>query len=386
MNLPENALTLPPVSLYIHIPWCVRKCPYCDFNSHESRDIPEADYINCLLDDLRQDQHLAQGRRIQTIFFGGGTPSLFSPEGLARLLTQTEETLGFADDIEITLEANPGTVDQQRFQGFRAAGINRLSLGIQSFDPAQLTALGRIHDDRLAHQAIVAARAAGFDNLNLDIMFGLPQQSMEGALADLATACQYQPEHLSWYQLTIEPNTVFYSRPPSLPDDDCLWDMQQAGQRLLAEQGYRQYEISAYARDLLRCRHNLNYWQFGDYLAIGAGAHGKITLAEQRQVVRYQKTRLPRDYLNLVKPYTAERRTLSVDDLRFDFLLNAMRLAEGVPARCFTDYTGLPLQALGSAWQKAITLGLVAESPERLQASAKGQQYLNNLLSLFLPE
>ncbi|HET8730764.1 MAG TPA: radical SAM family heme chaperone HemW, partial [Moraxellaceae bacterium] len=296
-------IALPPLSLYIHVPWCVRKCPYCDFNSHAAgAELPETAYVDALLADLRQDLDLdlVQGREIASIFIGGGTPSLFSPDAYARLFDGLRRELHFASDIEITLEANPGTVEQAKFRGYRALGVNRLSIGVQSFSPEKLAALGRIHGRDEAVRAAEAARGAGFDNFNIDLMHGLPGQSVAEALADVRQALALAPTHLSWYQLTIEPNTVFYRDPPVLPEDDTLWSIQEEGQTLLAEGGYRQYEVSAYARPERECRHNRNYWMFGDYLALGAGAHGKVTRPAsalgQGGVWRYAKTRLPRDY------------------------------------------------------------------------------------------
>lgn len=272
--LPE----LPPLSLYIHIPWCVRKCPYCDFNSHQAGpSLPEDDYIDALLADLEQEMPAVQGRPISTIFFGGGTPSLFSAAALGRLLRGVEQRIPFATDIEITLEANPGTFEQEKFKAYRQTGINRLSIGVQSFQPAKLEKLGRIHNGDEAVRAAGMARAAGFDNFNLDLMHGLPDQSLDDALSDLRQAIELAPTHLSWYQLTLEPNTVFWSQPPELPEDDILWDIQEAGQTLMAKHGYRQYEVSAYAQAGRAARHNLNYWRFGDFIGIGAGAHGKLS-------------------------------------------------------------------------------------------------------------
>ncbi|MCV6606305.1 MAG: radical SAM family heme chaperone HemW, partial [Porticoccaceae bacterium] len=291
-------LTLPPLSLYIHIPWCVRKCPYCDFNSHTAGgELPEADYVAALLADLKNDLSYVQGRRIHSIFFGGGTPSLFSPRAIQQILDGVAREIGFDSNIEITLEANPGTFEQQKFADFRAAGVNRLSIGIQSFDDLHLQQLGRIHSAREAHSVASMARAAGFDNFNLDLMHGLPGQSLDDALNDLRRAIAIEPNHLSWYQLTIEPNTAFYRQPPKLPEDSVLEAVFDHGQQLLADSGFEQYEVSAYARDGQASSHNLNYWQFGDYLGIGAGAHGKVTLAQKQQVIRSRKTRAPKDYL-----------------------------------------------------------------------------------------
>ncbi|MFZ2320426.1 MAG: radical SAM family heme chaperone HemW, partial [Pseudomonas sp.] len=294
----QACFALPPLALYIHIPWCVRKCPYCDFNSHAAGPtLPEQEYVDALLADLDADLGRVHGRQLSSIFFGGGTPSLFSAAALGRLLAGVEQRIGFAADIEITLEANPGTFEQAKFQAYRQLGINRLSIGVQSFQADKLKALGRIHDGDEAIRAADMARAAGFDNFNLDLMHGLPDQSIEDALSDLRIAIAQQPTHLSWYQLTMEPNTVFWSQPPTLPEDDTLWDIQEAGQQLLAEHGYLQYEVSAYARAGRQAQHNLNYWSFGDFIGIGAGAHGKLS-SPSGQIVRTWKTRLPKDYLD----------------------------------------------------------------------------------------
>nr|MBP8262565.1 radical SAM family heme chaperone HemW [Pseudomonas sp.] len=277
----SESFELPPLSLYVHIPWCVKKCPYCDFNSHAAGpSLPEEAYVDALLADLEAEREQAQGRPLRSIFFGGGTPSLFSAKALGRFLDGAQQRLSFSEDIEITLEANPGTFEQAKFTAYRQLGINRLSIGIQSFQDSKLKALGRIHDGGEAVRAADMARAAGFDNFNLDLMHGLPEQTLEEALADLHLAIAQQPSHLSWYQLTMEPNTQFWSQPPSLPEDDILWDIQEAGQALLAEQGYAQYETSAYARPQRQARHNLNYWTFGDFIGIGAGAHGKLSHAD----------------------------------------------------------------------------------------------------------
>lgn len=381
-------LTLPPLSLYIHIPWCVRKCPYCDFNSHQRDDkLPEAAYVAALCGDLDADAHFAQGRPLTSIFFGGGTPSLFSAGAIGRILQHAEARLGFADDIEITLEANPGTFEQARFADYRAAGVNRLSIGIQSFADAQLRALGRIHDGSAALQSVAVARRAGFDNLNLDLMHGLPEQTLEGALADLQQALALEPEHLSWYQLTLEPNTVFYNSPPVLPVEDTLVDIQEAGHQRLQDAGFHRYEVSAYARGP-RARHNLNYWEFGDYLGIGAGAHGKITLpGDGGQVVREWKTRLPEHYLaatdkppRFANPYTAGRQPLTAEALPLEFMLNALRLADGCPPDTFTARTGLTLDALEPQWQQLQARGLVHPKHQRLGATELGQRFLNDVL------
>ena len=375
---------LPPLALYIHIPWCVRKCPYCDFNSHAASPVlPEEDYVDALLADLDQDLPAVYGRTLSSIFFGGGTPSLFSAVALGRLLAGVEQRIAFAPDIEITLEANPGTFEQDKFVAYRKLGINRLSIGIQSFQPQKLEALGRIHTGDEALRAAEMARRAGFDNFNLDLMHGLPDQLLEEALDDLRQAIALAPTHLSWYQLTLEPNTVFWNQPPVLPEDDILWDIQEAGQALLAEHGFTQYEVSAYAKPDKAARHNLNYWSFGDFIGIGAGAHGKLSLRDGR-IVRTWKTRLPKDYLNPAKSFKAGEKTLAADELPFEFLMNALRLTEGVDAELFTQRTGLPLETLAAARREAEQKGLLQVEPTRLVATARGQLFLNDLLQYFL--
>ncbi|RRV31291.1 radical SAM family heme chaperone HemW [Pseudomonas sp. o96-267] len=379
-----GSFLLPPLALYIHIPWCVRKCPYCDFNSHAAGPtLPEEEYVDALLADLDIDLQHVHGRQLTSIFFGGGTPSLFSDRALGRLLEGVEQRVGFAPDIEITLEANPGTFEQAKFKGYRALGINRLSIGVQSFQEAKLKALGRIHDGDEAIRAADMARAAGFDNFNLDLMHGLPEQSIEDALFDLRTAISQGPTHLSWYQLTMEPNTVFWSQPPELPEDDLLWDIQEAGQALLAAEGYAQYEVSAYARPGKQARHNLNYWTFGDFLGIGAGAHAKLS-TPAGHIQRTWKTRLPKDYLDPVKAFQAGERLLEADELPFEFLMNVLRLTEGAPAELFSQRTGLPLQQLEQTRREAERQGLLQADPARLAATTKGQLFLNDLLQQFL--
>lgn len=377
-------LQLPPLAAYVHIPWCVRKCPYCDFNSHVSdTGLPEQAYIDALIADLDEDLPAAGSRELSSIFFGGGTPSLFSAASLGRLLEAMTARLQFASDIEITLEANPGTFEQAKFADYRSAGINRLSIGIQSFNPVHLKALGRIHDDREALAAVDMARRAGFDNLNLDLMHGLPGQSVEQALADIDQAIALAPEHLSWYQLTLEPNTVFYNKPPTLPVEDILWDIQETGQQRLAEAGLAQYEISAYAQPDRQARHNLNYWQYGDFIGIGAGAHGKLTHADGR-VERNWKTRLPRDYLDPAKPFRAGDKILQPADLPFDFLMNALRLSDGVPAAYYQARTGQSLDSIAPLLDRAVERGLLEPWQEQLRPTERGRLFLNDLLEMFL--
>ncbi|MCG4452577.1 MULTISPECIES: radical SAM family heme chaperone HemW [unclassified Pseudomonas] len=376
---------LPPLALYIHIPWCVKKCPYCDFNSHAAGPtLPEQEYVDALLADLDQDLPQVHGRPLTSIFFGGGTPSLFSAKALGRLLEGVERRVPFAGDIEITLEANPGTFEQAKFRDYRALGINRLSIGVQSFQAAKLKALGRIHDGDEAIRAADMARAAGFDNFNLDLMHGLPDQSIEDALGDLRIAIAQGPTHLSWYQLTVEPNTVFWNQPPVMPEDDILWDIQEAGQALLAEHGYAQYEVSAYAQPGKAARHNLNYWSFGDFLGIGAGAHAKLSRPDG-SISRGWKTRLPKDYLDPAKSFSAGERLLGAEELPFEFLMNVLRLTDGVASTLFTERTGLPLTVLAAARAEAEQRGLLQRDPARLVATREGQLFLNDLLQHFLP-
>jgi len=376
----------PPLSLYIHLPWCVRKCPYCDFNSHEARaEIPEDAYVDALLRDLETELPHAWGRSVRTIFLGGGTPSLFSPEAIARLLTGVRARLPVAPDAEITLEANPGTIDTERFRGFRAAGVNRLSIGVQSFAPEKLKALGRIHDSEQALGAAVAARAAGFDNFNLDLMYGLPEQTLEQARADIRTAIALAPTHLSAYQLTLEPNTLFHAHPPKLPDNDDTWAMQQALEQELATHGFQQYETSAYAQSGRQCRHNLNYWRFGDYLGIGAGAHGKLSGPDG--ITRRWKLKQPKDYLahaGTARALGGETQ-LTPPDAAFEFMLNALRLTDGFDSALFGARTGLALSALQPALAAAQHKGLLSVDDDRIGPTDLGRRFLNDVQLLFLP-
>jgi len=377
-----------PLSLYIHFPWCVRKCPYCDFNSHEAKDgIPERQYIDALLKDLDQALPSIWGRSIQTIFMGGGTPSLFSPESMDYLLSQLRARLNFASNIEITLEANPGTAEQEKFSAFYAVGINRLSIGIQSFDDYQLQKLGRIHNRREAFRAVEIAHAAGFDNFNLDLMFGLVKQTNEQALADLQNAIDLEPTHISHYQLTIEPNTFFYHQPPKTPNDDQLFEMQQQCQKLLADRGYTQYEISAYAKADRQCQHNINYWQFGDYLGIGAGAHSKLSQGQPLTIERQWRVKSPQDYLDKISQgqHISGEQVLKTDDLPLEFMMNALRLVDGFDKTVFTERTGMTLEQIEAPQQKAMEAGLIDEDQKRLWPTTRGQQYLNELLQYFMP-
>lgn len=382
-GVPPLRLALPPLSLYVHTPWCVRKCPYCDFNSHaRTADLPESAYLDALREDLQDDLRWVQARPIRTLFIGGGTPSLLSPDFYARLFEVLQAQLTFADDIEITLEANPGTVELGRFRGYRQAGINRLSLGIQSFNDKALQALGRIHDSQSACRAIDATRDAGFTRFNLDLMHGLPGQDVNAALTDLRQALAFEPRHLSWYQLTLEPNTEFYRRPPPLPDDDLLWAISDAGAEHLTQSGFTGYEISAWSLPGEEARHNLNYWEFGDYLALGAGAHGKVTLPDEDRILRYWKTRQPDAYLRRIGSRTAGQQDIPTDERALEYLMNVLRLRRGVAEAAFTPHTGLPLTDIADILAGLRAQGLM--DPERLQASAEGFRHLNGLLERFL--
>lgn len=375
----------PPLSLYIHLPWCVKKCPYCDFNSHAAQRLPEATYIDALLLDLERALPDIWGRRIHTVFFGGGTPSLFSAEGIDRILTGVRTLTQLLPGAEITLEANPGTVEAGKFAGFREAGVTRVSLGIQSFNPRHLRALGRIHDDTEARRAAELA-ATHFDTFNLDLMFALPGQTLAEAMADVDTALTFRPPHLSAYHLTLEPNTPFgHAAPPDLPDDDLAADMQQSIEARLAEAGMRHYETSAYARPNHASRHNLNYWQFGDYLGIGAGAHSKLSFHDR--ILRQMRIKHPLQYMDAVAQgaHIADTRTLTRDDLPFEFMMNVLRLNEGVHAALFEERTGLPLNVCTAVLERARSRGLLERDATRLKPTLQGQRFLNDLLELFLP-
>ena len=386
------SLLAPPLSLYIHMPWCVKKCPYCDFNSHglRSEPPPYADYIDHLLADLDADRTdfaaALEGRSIISIFFGGGTPSLFAPELIERLLDGVRERLPLADDAEITLETNPGTVEHGRFDGYLAAGINRISFGVQSFDDDKLKRLGRIHSASEAEVAVKSAQDAGYRNINLDLMYALPQQQLDGALTDVARAVALQPTHISHYQLTLEPNTAFAANPPPLPDDDHAWAMQEACEQALAVAGYGQYEISAYAQPDRRCAHNLNYWRFGDYLGIGAGAHGKISDAANGQVRRRWKSRLPKAYMDAggSPARIGGDSVVSAAELPFEYMLNALRLVDGVPSEDFTARTGLMPETIARALTAGRQRGWLMDDPQKLHTTPLGQRFLNDVIASFM--
>ncbi len=382
--------TNPPLSLYIHLPWCIKKCPYCDFNSHaiDKEAFPENDYIDALISDLESELPRIWGRPIVSIFIGGGTPSLFSAEAIERLMAALRSRLTFYHNTEVTMEANPGTAEAERFKAYRESGINRLSIGVQSFDDEKLKRLGRIHNSTEALAAIAMAKDAGFDEINIDLMFGLPGQSIDEAMSDLDVAMEQQPTHISWYQLTIEPNTVFYSKPPALPVDDLLWDMQQRGQAYLSDEGFDQYEISAYARkgENHQCQHNRNYWRFGDYLGIGAGAHGKLTHVAEGRVERYARHRIPQSYIDKVKQSNAitETRSPGRDELPLEFMMNALRLNEGFHPSLFFQHTGLPLSHIHRQLEIAEEKGLIEWDLNKIKPTETGHRYLNDLIELFM--
>ena len=413
--MPDLSAVLPALSLYIHVPWCVRKCPYCDFNSHNAPGtLPQAEYVDALLRDLDQDLPLAQGRTLTSIFFGGGTPSLFTPDSIARILDGVATRLDMPRGIEITLETNPGTVEHGPFAGYARAGVNRISFGVQSFNDDALRRIGRIHDAAQAERAVKQAQDAGIDNLNLDLMYALPQQTMTGALDDVEKAILLQTPHLSHYQLTLEPNTAFAANPPPLPDDDAAWDMQEACQARIAAAGLAQYEVSAYARPGHECRHNLNYWHFGDYLGIGAGAHGKLSTvtvsrepvtteplrpiappatgdrlpAAEFQIRRRWKVRAPRGYLE----HAATERRIGGDDvvpaeqIPFEFMLNALRLNAGFTLPQFSATTGLDASAIRPGLSAAIARDWLALDGDRVRATEFGRRFLNDVIAAFLPD
>jgi oxygen-independent coproporphyrinogen-3 oxidase len=375
---------LPPLSLYVHVPWCVRKCPYCDFNSHEAGgELPEREYLAAVIADLESALPMVWGRPVRTIFFGGGTPSLLSAAAVDELLCAIRARLPVAPDAEVTLEANPGTFEAQKFAGFRAAGIDRLSIGIQSFNPQHLRALGRIHDDVQARAAVAIARA-NFDNFNLDLMYALPEQTLEQALADIDAAIALAPAHVSAYHLTIEPNTLFHRQPPRVPGHEAAADMQEAIEQRLGRAGYRHYETSAFAQPGRQARHNVNYWTFGDYLGIGPGAHGKISFPDR--IVRQMRHKHPRQYLENAAAGAAmqEERQLAAGELPFEFMMNALRLTQGFELRMFEERTGRPLSSLYRNLEQAERRGLIERDHLRVRPTLKGQRFLNDLLQIFL--
>ena len=390
INDPFEFSLLPPLSLYVHIPWCVRKCPYCDFNSHQSGNetIPERHYIDALLRDLEQDLPSVWGRGIYSIFIGGGTPSLLSPNAIDRLLSGIRALLPFPGDMEITLEANPGTTDAQRFAEYHSAGITRLSIGIQSFTDRLLTGIGRIHDARQARDAVQTAQHSGIRNINIDLMFGLPQQTPADAIHDIETALSLAPTHISHYQLTLEPNTLFHAKPPPTPDSDHCWRMQQECAGALSEAGFHHYEISAYAQPGHHCRHNLNYWRYGDYLGIGAGAHSKITNARHHTITRAWKLKHPNDYL--ANAHSAQRigdsRVITPDDAVLEFMMNALRLNEGFDVELFIHHTGLSIDRLKAALKEATDKGWIHHHGNRVCPTPQGRLFLNDLLTTFVPD
>ena len=376
-------MLLPPLSLYIHIPWCVRKCPYCDFNSHQnSSNLPVWEYIEALEADLLNDLEYVQGRKLHSIFIGGGTPSLFPADAIEVLLIHLENLLGFNDQIEITLEANPGASEYNNLKLLRHAGVNRLSFGVQSFNTNHLKLLGRIHNDKEIYSAYENARKAGFNNINLDLMHGLPEQSVEQAMDDLDKAATLLPEHISWYQLTLEPNTAFYSSPPELPGESVLNEIVSQGEKKLAEHGFNQYEVSAYAKQKKQSQHNLNYWQFGDYLAIGAGAHGKITTLDG-SIFRFRKTRLPKDYLEKNKPFKTGVTEVKKEELPLEFMMNALRLTDGIELSLFEERTGIHIQTLDSKLRNLETQGLISIENQQIRTTTLGRNFLNSLLEAF---
>ena len=381
-------LQVPPLSLYVHLPWCVRKCPYCDFNSHAQRgELPFDAYVAALVADLEHDLPLAWGRTIRTVFFGGGTPSLFPPEAIDAFLQQASSRLRFAPDCEITLETNPGTAEHGKFEGYLAAGVNRLSFGVQSFDDGCLQRLGRIHDSREAEAAVKLAQDAGFDNINLDLMYALPGQTLAMAETDLQRAFGLSPTHVSHYQLTLEPNTLFAARPPAgIPDHDAAYDIQEACQARLAEAGFTQYETSAYAQPGRQCAHNLNYWHFGDYLGIGAGAHGKLTLGAQQQILRRWKSRHPAAYLAKAGTDAAidGDEYLAPARRAFDYMLNALRLNAGFPLDEFEARTGVSRGEIASQLDQASGKGWIELGPERVVPTELGRRFANDVIALFL--
>ena len=385
----DKLTALPPLSLYIHFPWCVQKCPYCDFNSHEIKTgIPEDEYVDALLKDLENDLPLVWGRKVNTIFMGGGTPSLISPDAMDTLLSGIRARIPVSPNAEITIEANPGTVENESIAGFYETGINRISFGVQSFNNEHLKTLGRIHDADAARQAVEKAKHAGFNRINVDLMFALPDETLAQARYDIESAIALAPSHISYYQLTIEPNTAFHHNPPTTPDDDTSWEIFQLGKSILQDAGYDHYEVSAYAKHSDRCRHNENYWLFGDYLGIGAGAHAKITEGAQQTITRYRKHKHPKQYLESVSSSAlAGQQKLSDKELTFEFLMNGLRLNNGFQADMFCHRTGLKTDALKTLLSPMIGESLIEwRSDNHIQATSKGKMFLNDILERCLPE
>ena len=381
-------LNNPPLSLYVHMPWCVRKCPYCDFNSHAAPEgLPAEEYIRALVADLEQDLPLAWGRPVGSIYFGGGTPSLFSADQIAEFLAATRARLKLRPDVEITLEANPGTIEHDSFSAYAQAGVNRVSLGVQSFDDDLLKSIGRIHGQKEIEQSLVSLKIAGISNFNIDLMYALPGQNPAQSRRDIELAINADPAHISFYQLTIEPNTAFAAQPPVLPVDDIAWDMQQAGLEMLEAAAFGQYEISAFAQTGLQSRHNMNYWRYGDFLAVGAGAHGKVTLPAEGKVRRYAKHRHPRRYLQGLESgdWLAESRLLSSEERVFEFFLNQLRLKQGVYIDDFSARTGLPWQVVESRVQQAVDKGLLEVHHARVRPTGLGWKFVNDIQQMFLP-
>ncbi|NRA52728.1 MAG: radical SAM family heme chaperone HemW [Gammaproteobacteria bacterium] len=380
-------LSLPPLSLYIHIPWCVQKCPYCDFNSHALKsEVPHVAYVDALLEDLEQDLVHVQGRKLYSIFIGGGTPSLLEPKQMKRLLDGVKALIPSSNELEITMEANPGTVESGRFAQFQAAGITRISIGVQSFQADKLIILGRIHDSNEAINAAKQAQALDLQSFNIDLMHSLPAQQVTDALGDLKQAIALAPPHLSWYQLTIEPNTQFHSKPPRLPEDDVLADIYDAGRDALTAAGYQQYEISAFAKPGFQCQHNLNYWRFGDYLGIGCGAHSKITDVSSGKILRGEKVKHPKGYLDPEQDYRYKSWHIETEDLALEFFMNRFRLVEPCPRQDFCHFTGLDESSVRAPLEVAIRKGLITESASHWQVTPLGQRFLNTLLNIFMDQ
>ena len=377
-------LELPPLSIYIHMPWCIRKCPYCDFNSHKApTSIPQDTYINILIEQAKSQQHFAQDREIISIFFGGGTPNLIEPKYYNKLLTELKGIFNYSDNIEITMEANPGAKEADDFIGYRQAGINRISLGAQSFNPSQLKQLGRIHNDEQIITCFQKIKQANFNSVNIDLMYGLIEQTNEQAMQDLQQAMQLKPDHISWYQLTLEPNTVFAKYPPKISDANTIFEIEQAGRQVLKNSQYHQYEVSAYSQDNYRCQHNLNYWMFGDYLGLGAGAHGKITDLEKNRIFRTEQIKTPNGFMQKPQPYNRIY-ALKKENLAFEALMNMLRLQTKFDKSIFSRYTGIDFCHISSTWNKLKSQALTQDNDKQFWLTAKGHLFLNDILTEFL--